>query len=755
MANNKLFSGAILKRLLSTALVLAVLMCSCFAFTVGATASVPEAVGNDVSTGQVGSVKVTRSAFSPTFGQTVYLKPNTTYTFSYKYSTDIADGVCFKYYTSDTDGTAYTKTGPVYDAYYNMVTYTFTTVSLDTEGVTTDDSKELIKSYVGITSYYDTSATMNDSHPKYEMYDFVFGDFQLLENTNGENLLADPLITSLQTAVNQTEAEATWGAMNRTSAAYVASYSYARYYLSENTYPTRDFFVSGPKDEAVRIKAIDGTGPYLVQRIWLKPSTTYVFSYYYNNKKASKFVYFNANKEGDACSSVKESYDSIWKKVSYEFTTVGTNDANAEYNADKTLVNSVIGIRNYTSSMTAGSYFAGFDLYEASDDLKTNLLTDPKLRSIGQFNNGNKWASWWKGTWTNNYYERASYDHDLTNDDFKLVNEIAIGTCTNGSVTTSATTVTDGQTVTLNVVPNEGYRLLELNASGKPVPCVNGEYRFVFSNYYSDPSTGGKVNITAKFVKEDTIPSITHTTHALDKAIAQAVWLEPDTEYIFSYKYNAEPASDIRAGYVKASNSNAKIDLITTKIDPDDFVYKTESYKFTTPKLTDTDVTVGSGQNEGLVKCAVGLFFGKAYSGSAPQGERLFGDLTCYKAEDPYKTNMFVDRDFAQLSSQNQYSPWWKSYYNGTELYMICTKYDADTAVDGKQDPSADLFKNTVVSGDCNGDNEVNLLDMIRLKKYLADKATEIVSVNADMTGDNTLDSNDLVELRKLLLKIK
>ena len=736
----KVFSKAILKRLSSTTLVLAVLMCSCLAFTVGAITPLTEIV----STEQVGSVKVIKSAFSPTFGQTIYLKPNTTYTFSYKYFTDKADGVCFKYYTSDTAGTSYTTTGPVYDTYYNMVTYTFTTVSLDTEGVITDDSKELIKSYVGITSYYDTS--VSDTNPKYEIYDFVFGDFQLLEYAGGENLLADPLITSVQTAVNQTESEATWGAMDRTSAAYVASYSYERYYLSGNTYPTCDFFVSGPKDEAVKLKAVDATGPYLVQRIWLKPATTYVFSYYYSDTKASKFVYYNPGKESDADSNVKESYDSIWKKVYYEFTTVGTDNADATFNDDKSLVQAVIGIRNYTS-IKVGSYFAGFDLYEASDASQTNLLIDTKFTSVGQLNNGNKWASWWAGTWTNNYYQRVTFDEDLTNDEFMLVNEISIGTCTNGSVTTSATTVTDGQTVVLNVVPNEGYELLELNASGKPVPCIDGEYRFVFSNYYADPSTGGKVNITATFVKKGTIPSITHTTNAFNKAIAQDVWLEPDTEYIFSYKYNAAPASDIRAGYVNASNGT-NIDLETTRVDSNDFVYKTASYKFTTPKLTDDYVMVGSGQNEGLVKCIVGLFFSGDFSASANQGDRLFGGLTCCKAADEYKTNLLINLDFSSILHDNTGK--WKSYYSGVPTYMICTKFDVDSETAGTQDPSADLFK----KGDCNGDSKIDILDLVRLKKYSADNNTEIVSVNADMNSDNIVDSSDLVHLRKLILGI-
>lgn len=743
MENRKCSSKTIFKRVFCMALVSSLLICSCMVnFAVTASESSLTVSNNSVSE-PVGTIKVNSSPYSPMFGQTVYLKPSTQYTFSYKYSTDKADDVILRYYKDEKSGTDFSKTGPVYDTYYNMVTYTFTTASLDAEGVITDEGGELIKSYVGIRSNWSSQGV---SDPKYEMYDFIFGDFQLLENGNGENHLKDTQLTTIQTAVNDTNS--VWGSMDRTTPIQIANNYYARYKI-DGEYPTRDFFVSSPKDEAIKLKNIDATGPYLVQRVWLKPATTYVFSYYYSDAKASKFVYYNASSETNACSNVKESYDSVWKKVYYEFTTVGTDDAKATYNDDKSLVHSIVGIRCYNGFKT-GSYFAGFDLYEANDPSQTNWLTDTKFTSVGQLNNGNKWASYWAGTWTNNYYARVKFDEELSNDVFRLANQISIGTITNGVVTASSTAVVDGQSVTLNVVPNDGYKLLELTVSGKPVPCINGEYSFTFSNYYSDPSTGGKVNVAATFVKENTVPALTNTAHSLDKAIAQDVWLEPDTDYNFSYIYSAEPASDIRAGYVKKSDSNSNVDLETSEIESEASGYNTKTYTFKTPKLTDENVTVGEGQNAGLVKCAVGLFFAADWSAQHQEGDCLFGELSCYKADDAYKTNLIINRDYTSLNHDN--SGKWKSYYSkSVKTYMICVKYDADKDLDGKQDPSSELFKK-ILLGDCNGDNSVNIIDLVALKKYLANNDYTINRVGADVNQDGDITAPDLVALRRLLL---
>ena len=54
--------------------------------------------------------------------------------------------------------------------------------------------------------------------------------------------------------------------------------------------------------------------------------------------------------------------------------------------------------------------------------------------------------------------------------------------------------------------------------------------------------------------------------------------------------------------------------------------------------------------------------------------------------------------------------------------------------------------------GDVNGDETVDLLDLVRLRKYLSGEAAEIREDSADLDGDSTVGTQDLVLLRKLLV---
>lgn len=57
-----------------------------------------------------------------------------------------------------------------------------------------------------------------------------------------------------------------------------------------------------------------------------------------------------------------------------------------------------------------------------------------------------------------------------------------------------------------------------------------------------------------------------------------------------------------------------------------------------------------------------------------------------------------------------------------------------------------------VTAGDVNGDGAVNVFDLVKLRKYLLDKNTEISVPNAELTGDSQVNIFDLVALRKVLL---
>lgn len=56
------------------------------------------------------------------------------------------------------------------------------------------------------------------------------------------------------------------------------------------------------------------------------------------------------------------------------------------------------------------------------------------------------------------------------------------------------------------------------------------------------------------------------------------------------------------------------------------------------------------------------------------------------------------------------------------------------------------------IPGDVNGDETVDLLDLVRMRKYLVNSSTPINETNADLDGDGTVSAQDLILLRKLLV---
>ena len=59
------------------------------------------------------------------------------------------------------------------------------------------------------------------------------------------------------------------------------------------------------------------------------------------------------------------------------------------------------------------------------------------------------------------------------------------------------------------------------------------------------------------------------------------------------------------------------------------------------------------------------------------------------------------------------------------------------------------------VRGDINGDGDIDIRDLVRLKKYTAGiEGTKILKSAADLNGDGNYDAVDLSELRIMLLNI-
>ena len=64
----------------------------------------------------------------------------------------------------------------------------------------------------------------------------------------------------------------------------------------------------------------------------------------------------------------------------------------------------------------------------------------------------------------------------------------------------------------------------------------------------------------------------------------------------------------------------------------------------------------------------------------------------------------------------------------------------------------ASIVISSVLPGDVNGDEAVDILDLVRLRKYLVNSATSINEANADLDGDGSVMLKDLVLLRRLLV---
>ena len=52
--------------------------------------------------------------------------------------------------------------------------------------------------------------------------------------------------------------------------------------------------------------------------------------------------------------------------------------------------------------------------------------------------------------------------------------------------------------------------------------------------------------------------------------------------------------------------------------------------------------------------------------------------------------------------------------------------------------------ENFYVLGDANGDGTMDIRDLVRVKRYIADNSVEIVNVAADIDGDGKVNANDL-----------
>lgn len=83
-------------------------------------------------------------------------------------------------------------------------------------------------------------------------------------------------------------------------------------------------------------------------------------------------------------------------------------------------------------------------------------------------------------------------------------------------------------------------------------------------------------------------------------------------------------------------------------------------------------------------------------------------------------------------------------------VYTITT---ADSLSDITVDDNMALTAQWYMVGDVTGNKTVDIRDLVRLKRYLADQNTDIHQKGTDLTKDSTIDKNDLAALKKMLVK--
>ena len=81
--------------------------------------------------------------------------------------------------------------------------------------------------------------------------------------------------------------------------------------------------------------------------------------------------------------------------------------------------------------------------------------------------------------------------------------------------------------------------------------------------------------------------------------------------------------------------------------------------------------------------------------------------------------------------------------------YMAELGYNANIRIDNVY---ARYIEKIIVKGDINGDGKINIVDMIRFKKYLSGKSSDIVAEASDLNSDSATDAEDLVCLEQYLL---
>ncbi len=191
-----------------------------------------------------------------------------------------------------------------------------------------------------------------------------------------------------------------------------------------------------------------------------------------------------------------------------------------------------------------------------------------------------------------------------------------------------------------------------------------------------------------------------------------------------------------------------------------DMVYKTQYRSSKESNLSTTfDTTVDTGKN---VKYTFTLtqaeldknskYYAGLYLLPDPDmiTEMYIANLKLYKTTDPYKTNLFYDNEYS-----TRISNWTANYggsYMGSSPSTIFSR--ADIEFTAQYVPYVeDYFTTpdlTTHYGDVNADGKFNIIDLVSIKKNLANHATYFVM--ADANADESVNASDITKIVNMLI---
>ena len=618
---------------------------------------VPLVAENTEASGEtVHSIYVKRTMYNPYLVQEIYLEPNTEYVFSYLYN-NLPVGEVALYAGVDNSYNNYSIGSRVYSDNENRISRTFTTVSLDTANIKegTGDNQGLILSYVGIRMKSDEKDISKDD-TNYTDGKCLYGDFILYKKNdlNKTNLFKDTNFTSIGW---NSSGSGVWTSLPAANSNF-AALNFGRYDADKTTSeidaPSAEIYKSTIAQKTLVLNSV--AIPYFVQTVWLKPNTKYTFSYCYSKAQANGIAALK-NSDGASYTISEPIYDKAQKKVSYEFTTLDSSDSNTVVGTgDKEgFVQAIVGLKfDKTDTALIGGYYADFDLSETFDDSSTEIFEDIRFYDIGTYNNGNCWHA----LSGNDSAASVMTKIETVSPTIFKHSYIAIAQdVEGGNISLSRTNMIEGDIVTVTVTPDEGYTLRNgsLKANGQDITMTNGVYSFVCSNE--------DVTVTADFDIGDSVSAIWVKRTMWFPCFVQKVFLEPETEYVFSYLYSSLPTEEVTA-YTTSRESHTTIKRVSSDIE------NRISRIFKTVSLDTENVEVGTGDNANKLASYIGIRMPAAKTqtgtwGANDQryidGKCLYGGFVLYKKNDPNKTNLFADTNFASIGWNNGGSGVWTS----------------------------------------------------------------------------------------------